>query len=342
MQIDLSFKPYQRSFAHPLRTRHGTWTTRKGWLLRMQAPDQRLGFGEVAPIPWFNPNESLEAVARAIAALPTSLHIDPDPLPQTRFPSLDFALETAYFQLTDQSFQQLAAQPRAIPTARLLTHSAPAAAEEDLHAALKAGYTTFKIKIGTHPIAVEQAHCVDLLNKLSAKARLRMDANGALDLEATESWLHILAPYDHIEFIEQPMPPGNERRLSQLAHNYRTPIALDESVITLQDITTLLEYFPNGPFVLKPALFGAPSQWLTWRAAHPTPTIIYSSAMETAIGYEAGIRIASTDVHAGAAIGYGTTQCFLQDPFQLHGERALLAPDKHLSPARFETLWKTI
>lgn len=356
MRITLSSKPYRRAFALPLKTSHGRWDTREGWLLRMQAEDASLGFGEVAPLPCFNPHESMTAIAQALHALPATLNFSLDNPPLTPFPSVNFGLETAFYQLLGSDFCELnikkfqapahmpstlpGTNQRALKTARLLPSLCPS--EAQLQRALDLGYTTFKVKIATQSMAIEQAQCIALLKQLPPPGALRLDANGGLSFDDTESWLQVLAPFDNVEFLEQPMRPGHEAELQALAKAYPTAIALDESIVTLQDIEANLRYFPQGPFIIKPALFGSPTQWLAWRSTHPTLTIIYSSALETAIGYEAALRVAHADPHHQLALGFGVAACF-DDAWQLHPGCATLMPDfNDMSAHRFESLWQAL
>ena len=52
MSCQISVKPYRRAFRQPLRTVHGEWTTREGFLVQVEQ-DGGFGYGEVAPLPSF-------------------------------------------------------------------------------------------------------------------------------------------------------------------------------------------------------------------------------------------------------------------------------------------------
>ena len=47
MSRQITVKPYRRAFRQPLRTAHGEWTTREGFLVRVEQ-DGCFGYGEVA------------------------------------------------------------------------------------------------------------------------------------------------------------------------------------------------------------------------------------------------------------------------------------------------------
>ena len=58
MTYTLHLKPYHRPFQKPLETAHGVWSIRNGLLVGLQQGDA-IGWGEVAPLPWFG-TETLE------------------------------------------------------------------------------------------------------------------------------------------------------------------------------------------------------------------------------------------------------------------------------------------
>ena len=60
MVYRFTHKTYRRPLRAPLRTAHGTWAEREGIILRLEDESGRVGFGEIAPIPWFG-TETLAA-----------------------------------------------------------------------------------------------------------------------------------------------------------------------------------------------------------------------------------------------------------------------------------------
>ena len=339
MQLNFAYKPYRRRFARPLQTAYGTWRTRDGWLLRLQAPDGHCGFGEVAPIPWFHPAESLAKVAQALQELPEQINFQLDSLPGDLLPSIRFGLETACWQLN--AWQGLPApQRRALQTACLLPQLSadPAALDQ----ALSAGYTTFKIKIGVDASDVEKEQCVTILQKLQGRGKLRLDANGGLTLDEAANWLELLDSFDAVEFLEQPLSRGAEDAMLQLSRNYRTPIALDESVCTLADLKACWTEFPQGPFVVKLGILGSPHAWLDWRRAHPEPMIVYSSCLETVIGSAASLRIAAADPQQPLAFGYGVSELFYPDLLQLKWQGPSIPLADLPSLEEFCSIWEAI
>ena len=53
MNYQFKFFHYQRKFKIPLETHHGPWSVREGIILKLIKNEQQIGWGEIAPLPWF-------------------------------------------------------------------------------------------------------------------------------------------------------------------------------------------------------------------------------------------------------------------------------------------------
>ena len=130
------------------------------------------------------------------------------------------------------------------------------------------GFHTFKWKIGVYPIALELDLLHALTHHLPKAAKLRVDANGGLSGDEALRWLQICDainaapnPSAEIEYIEQPLlPPAQFQAMQHLSQHYQTPIALDESVATLQQLQACYENGWQSIFVIKPAIAGSPAR----------------------------------------------------------------------------------
>ena len=89
MSRQISVKPYRRAFRQPLRTAHGEWATREGFLVRVEQ-EGRVGYGEVAPLPEFGS----ETLAEATAFL-EQLVSQPEIAAPANLPCCAFALSAA-------------------------------------------------------------------------------------------------------------------------------------------------------------------------------------------------------------------------------------------------------
>lgn len=279
---------YVRPFKQPLATAHGLWKRREGALLRLESHG-RVAFGEIAPVPWFG-SESLAAAESALQA------------GRAETPCVAFALGCARDQLTGAPWTRASGR---ITSAALLPLSEP-----NLATTRERGATHFKLKIATRPLPEEQATLAPVLASLQPHERLRLDANGGLDLPSARAWLDFLAPHaPAIDYLEQPLPPGQESSTRTLAEASAIPLALDESVATAIQAEHLLDW--PGPLVLKPAIFGSPGALLDFAERRPG-RLILSSVFETAIGFRAVAQLAlctrPAEVH-----GLGTAGVLVDD-----------------------------
>jgi len=136
---------------------------------------------------------------------------------------------------------------------------------------------TVKWKVAAHPDPLERRLLEELLVLLPATARLRLDANGGWDRPTATAWTDRLAGEPRLEWLEQPLPPGDQDGLDALAQ--RIPVALDES---LRVDLTLRQRWP-GWQVRRPALEGDPRPLLAELRAG-RPRLMVSTALETGIG----------------------------------------------------------
>jgi O-succinylbenzoate synthase len=297
MEHRLEWKPYCRPFRTPLRTAHGEWAEREGLLVRLEA-DGEVGYGEIAPLESFGTESVLEA-AEFLDALAEDPGLEVPP----QFVCTRFALDCAGGALRK-------APKRTLHVSGLLPAGITAYAA--LQTLLEKGFTTFKWKIGVEPMEVERQLCAELFKLLHGRGILRLDANAGLSYEETEEWLAFLEDYP-VEYLEQPMEPGNEASMAVLAERYAVPIALDESLCGPGALLGFTGLFPKGPFVVKPSLIGSVESYQAWRSFHSGVRVIYSSAFETAIGIEAVLRLAAQDESSSEAVGFGTLELFPHD-----------------------------
>jgi o-succinylbenzoate synthase len=315
MPYRLEFRRYCLPFRNALRTAHGWWREREGLILRLENEAGRIGFGEVAPLPWFG----TETLAEAEAAL-VELNgaVDPGRARQIdeRYGCVRFALSAALGSETGIPGVERRAVAALLPAGK--------AACEAADLALEAGYVAFKWKVGVLDDADEWVVLDDLLARLPAHAKLRLDANGAWNARRASRWLARCAERP-IEFVEQPCfaaaSPGRVRpswaddALLGLAADFPTPIALDESVAGLPSLRAWLERGWRGVVVVKPALAGDPASVLEILAKYRADAV-FSSALETGVGRQAALRMAFA-FHGpqSRALGFGAGPLFQDGRF---------------------------
>jgi L-Ala-D/L-Glu epimerase len=97
------------------------------------------------------------------------------------------------------------------------------------------GFGGFCVKVGGHgPLEDDVARVRTVREMLGPEPKLRLDANGAFDLESAIDLLHRVEAFD-VEFVEQPLPAGDLEDLRRLAAEVAIPISVDEGLRTLDD-----------------------------------------------------------------------------------------------------------
>ena len=303
----LSYRRYSLPFKAPVRTAHGPWAVREGLIVRLEASDGAVGFGEVAPIASFGTEtvEQAEEILRDLAQGQVSaerLRAVP-----AKFGCVRGALSAAHAEADKRELG--AVKTSALPVAALL--SAGRAALEQIETRAEAGFRTFKWKVGVADAADELALLDDVIAKLPGGAKLRLDANGAWDRRRAERWLERCADRP-VEFVEQPVAPetkGSQDLLLGLAEDYPTPIALDESVTGETEIEHWLRLNWQGIFVVKVSLLGDAEEALG-KLSTAKARVVFSSALETAVGARRALRLAFRHGGEALALGFGVWPLF--------------------------------
>lgn len=340
MQCRLDYRRYALRFRTPLRTAHGPWAVREGVLLRLNSDTGRIGWAEVAPISAFR-TESLDEALLGLSSCGGTIDADllqrlPSGLRCTRG-ALRLGLRLAGGEPQSEAPD---AEASHFPVAALLP--AGRAALSAIEAKVDAGYRHFKWKVGMLPPAEELPLLDDLLSRLPAKARLRVDANGAWDRRQAEAWL-VRCAERPVEFIEQPIAPECRHStdlLLGLASDYPTPIALDESVCSDADVDRWLDHGWSGFWVLKTALLENPDEVLV-RLAARNCRVVFSSSLQTAIGTWSEMHRMFGWKGERFAAGFGVWPLFEDNRFDGGTE----SPWLHLAHARSsdpETLWNAL
>jgi len=317
----LQYRLYRLPLRAPLRTAHGVEQQRDGLIVRLEDGAGRVGFGEVATLPWFGTEttEEAEAVMKDIGPEPDADVLSRVPL---KFGCLRHALAAAQATLAgDDEDVEVEALPKSLPVAALL----PAGREAlpRIGPLAEAGFRTFKWKVGVGDVADELALLDDVCARLPEGARLRLDANGAWPRRAAERWLERTAERP-VEFVEQPSfakaaeGPARVRRtedlLRGLAEDFPTPIALDESLVGDGDVARWLAQGWPGVFVIKPSLCGDITTVLAQLAAAKA-AVVFSSALETAVGAKSALVRAFGWQGPVRALGFGVWPLFADARF---------------------------
>jgi o-succinylbenzoate synthase len=172
--------------------------------------------------------------------------------------------------------------------------------------AYQQGHRTFKWKIGCFPDELELLDL--LLAQLPPDTKLRLDANASLTLEQTLTWLDRTDRSPQIEYLEQPL--ADLETLLTIAPQFSTPLALDESIASLQQLKNAYHQGWRGVFVIKPAIVGSSKQLIEF-CAEFQPDTVFSSVFETTLGRNHGINLAHR-CGSHRPLGYGTADWLLE------------------------------
>lgn len=318
MAIHLALRPYQRRFRQPLQTAHGLWHWRRGLILRLADDRGRVGYGEVAPLPWFGTETLAEALAFLSQLGPGQVT---EPLPN-RLPSCQFGLGAARWML-DHPQDLEGSPPDQGPTSALLP--AGAAALDAWQTPWQQGLRTLKWKIGLASPGEEIPLLQQLVQTLPATAALRLDANGGLTEPRAQDWLQVCdrinnrAEGPRIEYLEQPLPATAMAAMGQLARQYQTPLALDESVVTADQLQRCQQLGWPGVLVVKPAIAGDPQRLRQVWGTGGAP-LVFSSVFETGVGRRVALALAhqyQQQTGQSLALGFDTLNRFEDDWDQL-------------------------
>jgi o-succinylbenzoate synthase len=203
----------------PFVTAGGVIAERELVLLRLTDEDGVTGHGEAAPL---EPYDGV-ALERVVAALRDAEPAPPPALAAREMARLDLEARRAGAPLGEPGAE-------AIPVNRTLPAGPPEEVAAHAAAALRAGYSCFKVKVGLPDDAERVAAVREAIGSWPA---LRVDANGAWSVEEALAAIGSLEPYD-LQFVEQPCATIAE--LSRLRGSVGVPIAADEPIVTAADV----------------------------------------------------------------------------------------------------------
>jgi O-succinylbenzoate synthase len=149
-----------------------------------------------------------------------------------------------------------------------------------------------------------------------ARARVRIDANGAWDVDEAVRAIAELdlgaraGGVDGLEYVEQPC--ATIEGLAAVRRRVSVPIAADESVRVPTDPLAVARAGAADLLVLKAAPLGGVRACLNLAEEAGLPVVV-SSAMETSVGLAAGLVLALALPHLPYACGLGTGALLMED-----------------------------
>jgi len=183
------------------------------------------------------------------------------------------------------------------------------AAAPDQAAALAEGWADVKVKVGDVDPDVDVDRVAAVRDAIGRTGRLRVDANGAWDVDTAVTTIARLAPFD-LELVEQPVASLED--LATVRRRTAVPVAADESVRHVDDARRLAALGAADALVVKVQPLGGFTATLNVVAAAGVPAIV-SSMYETSVGLAAGLALAAALDELPFACGLGTAGMFAAD-----------------------------
>ncbi|MDT0642940.1 o-succinylbenzoate synthase [Zunongwangia sp. F363] len=291
------YKKYILNFKRPSGTSRGVLTTKETWFLKISEGDKK-GIGECGILRGLSVDDRPDYEEKLKWAC-ENINFGEEKLMEElqEFPSIQFGLEMAFRSFNaENSFElfpsEFTAGKDAIPINGLIWMGEKSFMKSQIEEKIEAGFSCIKLKIGAIDFEAE----LDLLKFIrqeftSAEIELRVDANGAFaPAEALEK-LEKLSEFE-IHSIEQPIKQGQPEEMANLCDKTPLPIALDEELIGVFDVTKkreLLQIIKPQYVIFKPSLIGGyrgTQEWLTLAEENNTGWWI-TSALESNIGLNA-------------------------------------------------------
>jgi O-succinylbenzoate synthase len=327
MQFEFQFRRYRLPLRAPVRTAHGLWAERVGVIVRLENEEGVVGYGEAAVIPEFGTEtvDEAEAACRELGGRVDEARLADVP---ARLGCLRNAIAACFAEASQakaaREGRPFEPKQKTLGVAALLP--AGRAAVALIAPKAEAGFRVFKWKVGVGDVADELVVLDDVCAALPGGAKLRLDANGAWDRRRAERWLERCAERP-VEFVEQPCfaPRGGasqgaalrsrvEDLLLGLANDWPTPIALDESLVGEGDVERWIGAGWPGIYVVKPSLIGDAAGAIA-RLGKAKAAVVFSSALETAVGARAALRAAFAWPGEPRALGFGVWPLFADARF---------------------------
>jgi len=333
-----SFFPYRLEFKQASGTSRGILKTKETWFIKIE-DEHATGFGECGMFRGLSCDDrpdfesKLKWVCHHI-----DLGLEQLLIELIDFPSIQFGLEMAFLDLLSDSSNVLfpskfTSGKASIPINGLIWMGDEQFMKSQIRSKIDAGFNCLKIKIGAIDFDTELSLIKAIRKEYDVETiELRVDANGAFSpLEAMEK-LKRLSDFN-LHSIEQPIRQGQHDAMAKLCAHAPLPIALDEELIGIHDVTKrslLLQTINPQYIILKPTLVGGFSGSQSWIDIAEKQSVDWwiTSALESNIGLNA-IAQWTYQLNVNRPQGLGTGALYtnnIEAPLKIYNGRLIYAP----------------
>ena len=295
--IRATYYKYILQFKTPSGTSRGILETKETWFLYL-SKEGKFGVGECGLFRGLSIDDrpdyedKLKWVCNNI-----ELGLDILLAKTIHFPSIQIGLEQAFLSLQSPSpfklfVSNFTESNKAIDINGLIWMGDREFMNDQIKEKIAQGFRCLKMKIGAIDFATEVQLLASIRKEFSINdIELRVDANGAFKPSEALEKLKILSNYD-LHSIEQPIRQGHYQEMALLCEETPLPIALDEELIGVFDVTKrtkMLQIIKPQYIILKPSLVGGFKESLEWIELAKKSGIGWwvTSALESNIGLNA-------------------------------------------------------
>jgi o-succinylbenzoate synthase len=307
MEVELERVTYR--FRRPMATAYGTLTERAVLVLRLRDEAGNEGLGEAAPLPAYDgvTLEEAESAIRAGSGAPAGMA----------------ALDIARADLTSRiegrpiAAAQTAHPSDAIPVNAVVSATDRAGAAREAAGAAEAGFGTVKLKVG---VGDDAGRVAAVRAAVGPDVAIRIDANGAWDVDQAVAALRSLAPAG-IELCEEPVHGVSALAEVRERLGGEVAIAMDE---TARDPGAAASGTCDFVCLKVVACGGVTGVCTAAEAARAAGSEVYvASTYDGPIGIAAGLHAAAALGPDIPACGLATLSLFegIRDPFPVRDGR---------------------
>lgn len=295
--MQATYKKYILNFKRPSGTSRGVLTVKETWFIKIEDGDN-FGYGECGILRGLSIDDRPDYETKLKWAC-ENIHLGKNELWEAliEFPSIQFGIEMAFQSLKNENEFELFSSAftkgeDAIAINGLIWMGEKDFMKSQIEDKLRSGFNCIKMKIGAIDFDTEIELLKYIRSQYSAEEiELRVDANGAFDPKNALEKLKRLSELK-LHSIEQPIKQGNWEEMAKLCAETPLPIALDEELIGVFDVTkkkTLLQTIQPQYLIFKPSLIGGFKGTQQWIDLAENNNIGWwnTSALESNIGLNA-------------------------------------------------------
>ena len=292
-----TYHQYFLNFKRPSGTSRGILTKKESWFIILEHQGEK-GIGECGLLRSLSIDDRPDYEEK-LKWVCQNIDLGKEKLWQEllEFPSIQFGLEIAFrslesshvFELFPSEFTKGKAR---IPINGLVWMGDKKFMKEQIDSKIEEGFQCIKMKIGAIDFETEIALLKYIRKEFSAEEiELRVDANGAFEPTEALEKLYRLSDFE-LHSIEQPIKQGQYEEMAELCQKTPLPIALDEELIGVFDVTNkaeILQTICPQYLIFKPSLIGGfrgTSEWISL-AEEKNINWWITSALESNVGLNA-------------------------------------------------------